>query len=277
MVEDDHYKGYFGGIASQLRDHLPDASFMVFNFHEGENQSRIGNILSEYDMTVIDYPRQYEGCPVLTLEMVHHCLKSGDSWLLLDQRNVLLMHCERGGWPILAFMLAALLIYRKLYNGEQKTLDMIYRQAPRELLQLMFPLNPIPSQLRYLQYVSRRNLDSEWPPPDRGLTVDCIMLRLIPNIDGVGGCRPILRIYGRDPSPGSDQTPIVLFSTPKKSRVVRQFKQVRWNFLCFVYFLEVYNSSVLCSTGFGGLLCLYVTWSRVLMSNTGMCPSVIYV
>ncbi|XP_021769441.1 formin-like protein 6 [Chenopodium quinoa] len=225
VVEDDNYQGYIDGIVSQLYGHLPDASFMVFNFREGENQSQIANMLSEYDMTVIDYPRQHEGCPLLTLEMIHHCLRSGDSWLLLGQRNVLLMHCERGGWPILAFMLAALLIYRKLYNGEQKTLDMIYRQAPRELLQLMCPLNPIPSQLRYLQYVSRRHLDSEWPPQDRCLTVDCIMLRLIPNIDGVGGCRPILRIYGRDPSPAADRTPIMLFSTPKKSKIVRQYKQ----------------------------------------------------
>lgn len=227
MVEDENYQGYIGGIASQLRDHLPDASFMVFNFREGENQSQVANILSEYDMTVIDYPRQHEGCPLLTLEMIHHCLRSGDSWLLLGQRNVLLMHCEQGGWPILAFMLAALLIYRKLYNGEQKTLDMIYRQAPRELLQLMSPLNPIPSQLRYLQYVSRRHLDSEWPPPDRCLTVDCIILRLIPNIDGLGGCRPILRIYGRDPSPAAERTPILLFSTPKRSKIVRQYNQVR--------------------------------------------------
>lgn len=218
----------------QLRDHIPDASFMVFNFWEGENQSHIANLLSKYDMTVMDYPRHYEGCPILTMEMIHHFLRSSESWLLLGQQNVLLMHCERGGWPVLAFMLAALLIYRKQYIGEHKTLDMVYKQAPRELLQLMSPLNPLPSQLRYLQYVSRRNVGSEWPPLDRALTLDCIILRLIPTLDAEGGCHPIFRIYGQDPFMVADKTPKVLFSTPKRSKLVRHYKQVAFLLSCFM-------------------------------------------
>ncbi|OMO90701.1 Actin-binding FH2/DRF autoregulatory [Corchorus olitorius] len=210
----------------QLRDHFPDASFMVFNFREGEHQSQIASILSEYDMTVMDYPRQYECCPLLTVEMIHHFLRSSESWLSIGQQNVILMHCERGGWPVLAFMLAALLIYRKQFTGEQKTLDMTYKQAPRELLHLMSPLNPLPSQLRYLQYVSTRNVGSVWPPSDKALTLDCIILRSIPNMDGEGGCRPIFRIYGPDPLLATDRTPKVLFSTPKKSKRVQYYKQV---------------------------------------------------
>lgn len=215
----------------QLREYFPEASFMVFNFREGEHQSQIGQVLSQYDMTVMDYPRHYEGCPLLTMETVHHFLRSSESWLSLGHQNVLLMHCERGGWPVLAFMLAALLIYRKQFTGEQKTLDMIYRQAPRELLQLMSPLNPLPSQLRYLQYVSRRNVGSEWPPLDRALTLDCVILRVIPNFDGEGGCCPIFRIYGQDPLMVADRTPKVLFSTPKRSKLVRHYKLVGFTLL----------------------------------------------
>ncbi|GLT76865.1 hypothetical protein SLA2020_484990 [Shorea laevis] len=225
ILEDEDYKVYMGGIVGQLRDHFPDASYMVFNFREGEHQSQIANILCEYDMTVMDYPRQYEGCPLLSMEMIHHFLRSSESWLTLATQNIILMHCEQGGWPVLAFMLAALLIYRKQFTGEQKTLGMIYKQAPRELLQLMSPLNPLPSQLRYLQYVSRRNLGSEWPPLDRALTLDCIILRSIPNMDGEGGCCPIFRIYGQDPFMASDRTAKVLFSTPKRSKLVRYYKQ----------------------------------------------------
>lgn len=220
---EDSYKGYIGGIAGQLRDHLPDSQFLVFHFREGQANSEITDILSEYGMTIMDYPRHFEGCPVLTIEVIHHFLKSSESWLALG--NVLLMHCERGGWPVLAFMLAALLIYRKLHSGEQKTLDMVYKQAPRELLQLMSPLNPIPSQLRYLQYVSRRNVALEWPPLDRALTLDCIILRLIPNFGGQGGCRPIFRVYGQDPFLVADKTPKALYA-PKGSKTVRAYKQV---------------------------------------------------
>ncbi|KAJ6829506.1 formin-like protein 6 [Iris pallida] len=225
VLEDPEYKVYIGGIASQLRENFPDASFMVFNFREGEHQSLIADILSEYDMTVMDYPRHYEGCPLLTMEMIHHFLRSSENWLLLGQQNVLLMHCERGGWPVLAFMLAGLLLYRKQYTGEQKTLDMIYKQAPRELLHLLSPLDPMPSHLRYLQYISRRNVGSVWPPLDRALTLDCVILRVLPNFDGEGGCRPIFRIYGQDPFLASDRTTKVLFSTPKKSKTVRLYRQ----------------------------------------------------
>ncbi|KAL0358281.1 UNVERIFIED_CONTAM: Formin-like protein 13 [Sesamum angustifolium] len=173
----EDYKGYVGGIIAQLREHYPDASILAFNFREGQTQSQIANALTEYDMTIMEYPRQYEGCPLLPMEVIHHFLRSSESWLSLGLQNLLLMHCERGGWPVLAFMLAALLIYRKHYSGELKTLDMVYKQAPRELLHLLTPLNPVPSQLRYLQYVSRRNVATEWPPLDRALTMDCVIIR----------------------------------------------------------------------------------------------------
>ncbi|KAH1067271.1 hypothetical protein J1N35_032258 [Gossypium stocksii] len=237
--EEKEYRVYIENIVCKLRDHFTDASFMVFNFREGEYQSQIASILSEYDMTVMDYPRQYEGCPLLTSELIHHFLKSSENWFSLGQQNIILMHSERGGLPVLAFMLTALLLYRKQYSGEQKTLEMIYKQAPRELLHLTSPLNPLPSQLRYLQYVSRRNVGSEWPPSDKALTLDCIILRCIPNMDGEGGCRPIFRIYGQDPFMAADRTPKVLFSTPKNSKFVRYYKQadcelVKINIRCHV-------------------------------------------
>ncbi|XP_052210305.1 formin-like protein 18 isoform X2 [Diospyros lotus] len=209
-LKDHEYKVYIGGIVDNLRDYSPNASFMVFNFQGGQNQSQIASILSEYDMTVMDYPLQFENCPLLALETVHHFLRSSESWLSLGQQNILLMHCEQGGWPVLAFMLATVLIYRKQYTGEQKTLDTIYKQAPRELLQLTSPLNPLPSQLRF-----------------------------IPNMDGEGGCRPIFRIYGEDPLLPADQTSKLLFSTPKRRKTIRHYKQaecelVKINIHCHV-------------------------------------------
>ncbi|MCL7026183.1 hypothetical protein MKW94_003876 [Papaver nudicaule] len=225
VMEENDYKKYMDGIASQLLGHYPGGSFMVFNFREGEMRSRISDILSEYDMTVMDYPRQYEGCPILPMEMIHHFLRSSESWLSVGHQNVLLMHCERGGWPVLAFMLAGLLLYRKQYTIEQKTLEMVYKQAPTELLHLMSPLNPQPSQLRYLQYISRRNLDSDWPPSDTPLALNCLILGVLPIINGKRSCRPIVRVYGQDPSTAASRSSKLLFSTPKKKTPVRHYKQ----------------------------------------------------
>ncbi|XP_021899384.1 formin-like protein 13, partial [Carica papaya] len=86
--------------------------------------------------------------------------------------------------------------------------------------------NPIPSQIRYLQYILRRNVVSEWPPVDRALTLDCVILRLIPDFDGQGGCRPFFRIYGQDHFLTAEGTPNILYSSPKKSKSVRLYKQV---------------------------------------------------
>ncbi|KAI3759275.1 hypothetical protein L6452_06968 [Arctium lappa] len=214
LLEEDEYKIYMGGIVAQLQDHYPDSSFMVFNFREGDKRTQIADILSQYDMTVMEYPLQYEGYPMLPLEMIYHFLRSSVSWLsLAGQQNVLLMHCERGGWPVLAFMLAALLLFRKQYNGEQKTLEMVYKQVPKELLHLLTPLNPQPSQLRYLHYISRRNSGSDWPPSDTPLALDCIILRVF-SMYGNKGCRPVIRIYGQDsPSTTSNRSSKLLFAS----------------------------------------------------------------
>ncbi|XP_020702069.1 formin-like protein 5 isoform X2 [Dendrobium catenatum] len=199
---------------------------MVCNFREGDKKSHISDILSEYDMTVMDYPRQYEGCPLLPLEMIHHFLRSSESWLSLEgQHNVLLMHCERGGWPVLAFMLAGLLLYRKQYNGEQKTLEMVYKQAPKELFHLFCSLNPQPSHLRYLQYITRQGSGSDWPPKDKPLMLECIILRVVPQVDTMGGCRPVVRIYGQDPLNPTNRSSKILFSTPRTRISVRHYRQ----------------------------------------------------
>ncbi|XP_017422063.1 formin-like protein 20 [Vigna angularis] len=226
VLEEEEYKVYVGGVVAQLQDHYPDASFMVFNFREGDRRSRISDIMSQYEMTVMEYPRQYEGCPLLPLEMIHHFLRSSESWLSLEsQQNVLLMHCERGGWPVLAFMLAGLLLYRKQYNGEHKTLEMVYKQAPKELLHLLSPLNPQPSHLRYLQYISRRHLGSRWPPSETPLYLDCIILRVLPLFDGGKGCRPVVRVYGPDPSKPSNRSSKLLSSTSMGQNHVRHYLQ----------------------------------------------------
>ncbi|KAG2334874.1 hypothetical protein Bca52824_006054 [Brassica carinata] len=215
VMGEDEYRLYLGGIVAQLQDHFLTPL-----------SCQISDVLSQYDMTVMDYPRHYESCPLLPLEMIHHFLKSSESWLSLEgQQNVLLMHCERGGWPVLAFMLSGLLLYRKQYQGEQKTLEMVHKQAPKELLHLLSPLNPQPSQLRYLQYISRRDLGSDWPPSDTPLLLDCLILRDLPRFEGREGCRPIVRVYGQDPKARANRSSVVLFSTPKTKKHTRLYQQ----------------------------------------------------
>ncbi|KAK9055164.1 hypothetical protein SSX86_026246 [Deinandra increscens subsp. villosa] len=220
------YKGYVGKIISQHKELYPESSIMILDFREGDKENRIASSLTDLDhITIMDYPRNYEGCPLLSLEVIHHFLKSTESWLSVAQQNILIMHSEIGGWPVLAFMAAALSLYRKHFSVETKALEIVYKQAPNDVLHKMSPMNPQPSQIRYLQYVSRRNADSEWPPADKALTLDCVIMRMIPDFDGKGGCCPVFRIYGRDPLLHVDKTPKLLFSTPRRRKNVRYYNQ----------------------------------------------------
>lgn len=236
VLPDGLYQLYLHEISNELHEEFPESSFLAFNFREGERRSQFSEILCEYDITVMDYPKQYEGCPLLPLSLVHHFLRLCESWLTLgNNQNVILLHCERGGWPTLAFLLASILIYKKFHTGERKTLEIVYREAPKGLSQLLSPLNPCPSQLRYLQYISRRNLSEAWPPPERALSLDCLILRAIPNFDNKNGCRPIIRIYGRNLHSKDGLLTQMLYSTPRRGRNIRHYRQVRLELNLIIY------------------------------------------
>lgn len=220
------YQMYLHEIVNELHEDFPESSFLAINFREGEKRSSFAEILCGYDVTVMDYPRQYEGCPLLPMSLIHHFLRVCENWLSLrNHQNVILLHCERGGWPLLALMLASLSVFRKLHGGERKTLELVYREAPKGLLQLLSPLNPFPSQLRYLQYVSRRNISPDWPPAERAVSLDCLIVRGIPRFDNQHGCRPIIRIFGRNLLSKGGLSTQMLFTMPKKNRSLRHYCQ----------------------------------------------------
>ncbi|KAL6847320.1 hypothetical protein ACP4OV_023173 [Aristida adscensionis] len=218
------YRNYLDGIILQLREQFADSSLMVLNFRD-EGKSLLSGIFSVYSITVKDYPCQYLGCPLLPLDIILHFLRLTERWLMLEgQQNILLMHCEKGGWPVLAFMLAGLLLYRKQYKGEQRTLDMVYKQAPKELLQMLTTLNPQPSHLRYLGYICKMDDELGWPTQPIPFTLDCVILREVPNFDGLGGCRPIVRVYGQD-FQTPDKSSSVLSLSSKVKKHVRRYRQ----------------------------------------------------
>ncbi|XP_056174434.1 formin-like protein 14 isoform X2 [Syzygium oleosum] len=226
VLPDEMYQVYLHEILAELHEEFPDSAFLAFNFREGEKRSQFAKTLCDYDVTIMDYPRQYEGCPLLPLSLIQHFLRVCESWLLVaNQQNIILLHCERGGWPLLAFLLAAFLIFRKLYGGERRTLEIVHREAPKGFLQLLSPLNPLPSQLRYLQYIARRNMSPEWPPPERALSLDCIILRAIPSFDSQNGCRPLIRIFGRNLLSRGGLSTQMLFSMSKTKKALRHYRQ----------------------------------------------------
>ncbi|KAF0929171.1 hypothetical protein E2562_016410 [Oryza meyeriana var. granulata] len=219
------YPVYLTGILTELHEEHSQSSFLGINFRDGDKRSQFAHVLREYSVPVIDYPRHFEGCPVLPLSLIQHFLRVCEHWLSTgNNQNIILLHCERGGWPSLVFMLSCLLIFKKLHSVEHKTLDLIYREAPKGFLQLFSALNPMPSQLRYLQYVARRNISPEWPPMERALSFDCLILRAIPSFDSDNGCRPLVRIFGQNIIGKNASMSNMIFSMPKK-KTLRHYRQ----------------------------------------------------
>nr|GEW68973.1 formin-like protein 13 [Tanacetum cinerariifolium] len=103
---------------------------------------------------------------------------------------------------------------------------MVHKHAPVDLLPKMLPVNPVPSHLRYLYYVSRRKGDREWPPAETSLALDCVIMRMIPDFDGKGGSCAALRIYGCNPLLHLAKSLTLFFSTPRKRKNIRYFYQV---------------------------------------------------
>ncbi|KAI0504810.1 hypothetical protein KFK09_015763 [Dendrobium nobile] len=231
ILEEDEYKNYMVNIVSQLQISFPEASIMAFNFKTSEARTPFMEILAYYNISVIEYPDGYHGCPLLPLGMIYQFLRSCEKWLSSGgHQNVLLMHCERGGWPVLTFMLASLLLYSNQYNGEERTLEMMYKQAPKELFSLLSPINPLSSHLRYLHYITKQGNNLEWPPSPVPFILNSLILRVIPDFDGAGGCRPIVRVYGRDPSSMiNSSSSRVLFTTSNVTEQVRHVRQADGN------------------------------------------------
>ncbi|CAL0314213.1 unnamed protein product [Lupinus luteus] len=240
VLPEGMYQLYLHEIITELHEEFPESSFLAFNFNEGEKRSQFAEILAELDVTVMEYPKQYEGVPILPLSLVQHFLRVCESWLSRGHhQNMILFHCERGGWPLLAFLLSSLLIFKRVHSGERKTLDMVHKEAPKGLLKLLSPFNPLPSQLRYLQYVARRNITPEWPPPERALSLDCVILRAIPSFDVQNGCRPMVRIFGRNLLSKSGLETHMIYSMLNKKKSLKHYRQadcdvIKIDIQCFV-------------------------------------------
>ncbi|RDY06564.1 Formin-like protein 13, partial [Mucuna pruriens] len=217
---EESYKLHVEKVIGQYRETVPEASVLLCNFRDEENKAKAFNNVHD----VVDYPRHHLGCPVLKMNDTWRFLSSCQNWLSRGHRDVVLMHCERRAWPVMAFALAALLVFRKQCTREKMALDMVYEQAPRQLLHSLMAVNQIPSQLRYLRYVATLNGALDSPPLNGAMRLDCIVLRFMPKFDGVGCCNLVLRIYGEDPFV-EDGNPKLLYSTPERRKNAPDYKQ----------------------------------------------------
>ncbi|VAH88432.1 unnamed protein product [Triticum turgidum subsp. durum] len=231
-LDEGAHRDYLTSTIIQLKAGNPHASLMVVNFTAAPTGAdAVHSLLGHGAAAVVaDYPSRYGGCPSLPLPKVRAFLGSCVDWLVSGhQRNILLMHCDGHGaaWPALAFAMASLLVYIEEAAPERTTLDAVYGRAPVELLSACSALDPRPSHLRYLQYVARlRDKGALMGMRQQPFVLDCLILRAVPDFDGRGGCRPVVRVHGEPREPSADVSSTeVLFSTPRIKQQFKNYKQ----------------------------------------------------
>lgn len=210
------YEAHVGEVVAELRNRSPGSLILGMNFQDdnGGNSSELAGVLSKHHIPVLDYGKEYYGCPILPLSRVHGFLRTSQSWLSNPQHAILL-HCEKG--PLLVFILSILLISEKELSDPLRALQMAYNAGPKGLFQLLLPKNPFPSQLRYIQYVTSGTMDTE-----PCLFLDCVHMRGVPVFDSRDGCRPMFRIFG---------------TNLQSTRSLQHYNKVLHIFVfCFVYF-----------------------------------------
>ncbi|KAM3229979.1 hypothetical protein ACQJBY_060657 [Aegilops geniculata] len=226
-LDEGAHRDYLTSTIIQLKAGNPHASLMVVNFAAAPTGAdAVHSLLGHGGGAVVaDYPSRYGGCPSLPLPKIRAFLGSCVDWLVSGhQRNILLMHCDGHGaaWPALAFAMASLLVYIEEAAPERTTLDAVYGRAPVELLSACSALDPRPTHLRYLQYVARlRDKGALMGMKQQPFVLDCLILRAVPDFDGRGGCRPVVRVHGEPREPSAE----VLFSTPRIKQQFKRYKQ----------------------------------------------------
>ncbi|XP_037428049.1 formin-like protein 20 [Triticum dicoccoides] len=196
-LDERAHKDYLTSTIIQLKAGNPHASLMVVNFAAAPTGAdAVHSLLGHGAAAVVaDYPSRYGG--------------------------------YGAAWPALAFAMASLLVYIEEAAPERTTLDAVYGRAPVELLSACSALDPRPSHLRYLQYVTRlRDKGALMGMKQQPFVLDCLILRAVPDFDGSGGCRPVVRVHGEPREPSADVSSTeVLFSTPRIKQQFKNYKQ----------------------------------------------------
>ncbi|XP_044979234.1 formin-like protein 20 [Hordeum vulgare subsp. vulgare] len=196
-LDEGAHRDYLTSTIIQLKAGNPHASLMVVNFAAAPTGAGAVHSLLRHGAAAVvtDYPSRYGG--------------------------------YGAAWPALAFAMASLLVYIEEAAPERTTLDAVYGRAPAKLLRACSALDPRPTHLRYLRYVTRlRDKGSLMAMKQQPFVLDCLILRAVPDFDGGGGCRPVVRVHGepREPSADASSTQL-LFSTPRIKQQFKHYKQ----------------------------------------------------
>ncbi|XP_046860146.1 tensin-1-like isoform X2 [Xenia sp. Carnegie-2017] len=180
------------GLETTYRNNLKDVAKLLKKNHQ-ENYLVFNLSGRSYDISKLNHQVLDFGWPdhlAPPLERLVSICKSIDSWLKSDPQHVVVVHCK-GGKGRTGVVVASYMHYSKQSESPEAAMDEF---AIRRFYDDKLAGVTQPSQRRYVHYLDAY-MANKISITDKCISLQHIVVHVIPNYDGKGGCRPFFSIY----------------------------------------------------------------------------------
>lgn len=183
------------GLEATYRNSINDVAGMLKLKHG--NHYMVFNVSEKsYDISKLDHQVLEFGWPdhyAPPLDRLLTICKSMDSWLQMDRKNVVVVHCK-GGKGRTGCVIAAFFLYRRVFVRPEDAMQFFALKRFSDAEENEETGITQPSQRRYVHYfgeVMEERLEIE----DRSVLLQSILIQGVPNADTKFGCKPVIEIY----------------------------------------------------------------------------------
>ncbi|CAH1774732.1 unnamed protein product [Owenia fusiformis] len=180
------------GVESAIKNHIDDVRAYLDGRHP--NGYAVYN-LSTRTYRVAKFQNRVSECgwdarKAPTLHNLFAICKNMHLWLRQNPKNICVVHCLDGKAGS-ATVIGAFTVFLKLFDNANSAMHMFNQKR----------MNPsiLPSQKRYIDYISEMVAEEQVLPHNRQVMLSCITLSPVPVFNRMkNGCRPFVEVYVED-------------------------------------------------------------------------------
>ncbi|XP_075055258.1 tensin-2 isoform X2 [Mixophyes fleayi] len=180
-LEEQRYRSNLREVASMLRSKHED-KYLLFNLSKKRHD------ISKLNPKVQDF--FWPDCHAPSLDVICSICKSMEAWLNSDPQHVVVLHCK-GNQGKTGVVIASYMHYSKVSASVDQALSTL---AMRKFCEDKASSSLHPSQRRYINYFGGL-LSSTIKISSDMLSLQCVLLPVIPALQMDGGFCPFLKIY----------------------------------------------------------------------------------
>ncbi|KAM8977584.1 tensin-2 [Pelodytes ibericus] len=180
-LEEQRYRSNLQEVASMLRSKHED-KYLLFNLSKKRHD------ITRLNPKVQDY--FWPDCHAPPLDIICSICKAMEAWLNTDPQHVVVLHCK-GNQGKTGVVIASYMHYSKVSASVDQALSTL---AMRKFCEDKVSISLHPSQRRYINYFGGL-LSGNIKISSDMLSLQCVLLPIIPALQSEGGFCPFLKIY----------------------------------------------------------------------------------